>query len=68
MPATGDTLEVEFTHRRCRRRSEPGQVLRLTAWCWVAVADGRFDRVAVRSGDRCAHAKIHRAVIRRERP
>jgi hypothetical protein len=65
LPATGVSPEVEFTSGRPRPCSQPGMVLRLTAWCWVAVADGRFDRVAVRSGDRCARAKIHRAKIHR---
>src|SRR5215510_9254159 len=33
-------------------------LLRLTSWCWLAVADGRFDRVAVRSGDACVRSRI----------
>ena len=73
LPVTGTSPEVEFAFGRRRPGSQPGTVLKLTPWCWLAVADGRFDRVAVRSGDRCARAKIHRAkihsaMIRRGRP
>jgi hypothetical protein len=73
MPATGTYPAVEFAFGRYRPGSQPGTVLRLTSWCWLAVADGRFDGVAVCSGDRCARAqihraKIHRAKIRRVRP
>jgi hypothetical protein len=63
LPPTGASPEVEFTLSRRRPCSQPGTVLRITSWCWLAVADGRFDRVAVRSGDRCV-----RGTIRRGRP
>jgi hypothetical protein len=58
MPVTGDSPEVEFTLGRRRPYSWPGTVLRPTSWCWLAVADGRFDRVAVRSADGCFIARI----------
>jgi hypothetical protein len=60
MPVSGASPEVEFTLGRHRPYQQPGAVLRLTSWCWLAVADGRFDRVAVRSGDDCVRARIHR--------
>jgi len=65
LPATGASPEVEFTLGRQRPSSQPGTLLRLTPWCWLAVADGRFDRVTVRSGDRRARATIHGAPIHR---
>jgi len=67
LPATGASPAVEFTVGRRRSYSQAGIVLKLTSWCWLAVADGRFDRVAVRCGDRCSSAKVHRAKIRRGR-
>ena len=60
MPSTGASPEVEFTLGRRRRYSQPGTVLRLTSWCWLAVADGRFGQVAVRSGDSRVRARIRR--------
>jgi hypothetical protein len=60
MPVTGTGPRVEFTFGRHRPYVRPGTVLRLTSWCWLAVADGRFDRVAVRSGDDCVRARIRR--------
>jgi len=51
MPGTGASPEVEFTLGRRGPYSWPSTVLRLTSWCWLAVADGRFDRTAVQSGD-----------------
>ena len=63
LPVTGAGTEVEFSLGRRRLTSKPGKVLKLTSWCWLAIADGRFDRVAVASGDRPVRLKI-----RRERP
>lgn len=60
LPSTGVSPEVEFTLGRRRPYSRPGTVLRLTSWCWLAVADGRFDRVAIRSADGCIRARIRR--------
>jgi hypothetical protein len=51
MPVAGASPEVGFTIGRRSPYSQPGIVLRPTSWCWVAVADGRFDRVEVQSGD-----------------
>jgi hypothetical protein len=60
LPTTGASPEVEFTLRRHRPYRQPGTVLRLTSWCWLAVADGRFGQVEVRSGDGCVRARIRR--------
>ena len=60
LPVTGAVPEVDFTIGRRPFTVQPGTVLRLTSWCWLATADGRFDRVAVRSGDRCVRAWIRR--------
>jgi len=65
LPVTGASPAVDFTLGRRRSYSESGTVLKLTSWCWLAVADGSFDRVAVRCGDRCARAEVHRAGIHR---
>lgn len=48
-------LEVEFGCRRGCWRGRAGAAVRpgvteITSWCWVAIADGRFDHVTVRSG------------------
>jgi hypothetical protein len=51
MPVTGASPEVEFTLGRRSPYSQPGIVLKPTPWCWLAVADGRFDRVAIQSAD-----------------
>ncbi|HKD88532.1 MAG TPA: hypothetical protein VKB62_08390 [Streptosporangiaceae bacterium] len=58
LPISGAGPEVEFTLGRRRPFMQPGTVLRLTSWCWLAVADGRFDRVTVRSGDACVRSRI----------
>jgi hypothetical protein len=58
MPVTGASPEVEFALGRRGAYSWPGTVLRLTSWCWLAVADGRFDRVAVQSGDSRVSGRI----------
>ena len=58
MPETGASPEAEFTLGLRRPYSQPGIVLRPTSWCWLAVADGRFDRVAVRSADGCFIARV----------
>jgi hypothetical protein len=68
LPSAGASPAVEFTSGRRRPYSRPGTVLKVTSWCWLAVTDGRFDRVAVRCGDRSARGKIHRAKIRRGQP
>ncbi len=60
LPGTGASPEVKFTLGGRRSCPVPGTVLRITSWCWLAMADGRFDRVAVRSGDGCIRARIRR--------
>jgi hypothetical protein len=58
LPMSGTIPEVEFSLGRRRSTRQPGAVLRLTSWCWLAAADGRFDRVAVWADGRCIRAKI----------
>jgi len=57
-PVTGASPEAEFILGRRRSYSQPGIVLRPTSWCWLAIADGRFDRIAVQSGDSRIGARI----------
>jgi hypothetical protein len=59
VPASGASLlAVEFSGGRHGRDAIPAAVIEITAWCWLAVADGRFDRVVVRSGDRCVEHRL----------
>jgi hypothetical protein len=58
LPMSGGRPEVEFSLRRLLRTRQAGTVLKVTSWCWLAVADGRFGRVAVWSADRCVRARI----------
>jgi hypothetical protein len=59
LPAAGARISVEFSSRpRAGRRAVTAAVIEITPWCWLAVADGRFDRVAVRSGGRCLQHKV----------
>ncbi len=61
LPAAGAHVAVEFSSRRHRCRSVPAAVIDITQWCWLAVADGGFDRVAVQSGGRCVQHKVPRS-------
>jgi hypothetical protein len=58
LPMSGGSPQVEFSRGRPRRTPHAGTVLRVTSWCWLAVADGSFDRVAVWSADRHVRARI----------
>jgi hypothetical protein len=58
LPMSGASPVVEFSLGRRRLARQPGTVLRLTSWCWLAAADGHFDRVAVWADDRCVRARI----------
>ncbi|HEY2312094.1 MAG TPA: hypothetical protein VGH96_00665 [Streptosporangiaceae bacterium] len=58
LPAAGGGLAVEFRGGTIRRRAAPAAVIKITDWCWIAVADGRFDRVVVSSGARCLQHKL----------
>jgi len=60
LPVSGTAPEVEFSRGRCWLSRPLGTVLELTSWCWLAVADGHFSRVAVRSDGRCVRARIRR--------
>lgn len=61
LPMSGAAPEVEFSRGRMRSSRMPGTVLETISWCWLAVADGSFERVAVRANDRCVRAMIRRA-------
>jgi hypothetical protein len=61
LPSAGADIAVEFSSRPGRRRAVTATVIEITAWAWLAVADGRFDRVAVRSGGRCLQYKVPRS-------
>jgi hypothetical protein len=60
LPSTGASPDVQFTLGRRRPYPQPGTVFRPTSWCWLAVADGRFDRVVVRSGVGGVRARVRR--------
>jgi hypothetical protein len=65
LPAPGARLEVEFSCRRGRWRGPAGPTVRpgvteITSWCWVAIADGRFDHVCVRSGSASVRHRLAR--------
>jgi hypothetical protein len=61
LPAAGAHVAVEFSNGPGSRRAVTAAVIEITAWCWLAVADGRFDRVAVRSGGSCLQHKVPRS-------
>lgn len=61
LPAAGASIAVVFSSRPGRRRAVTAAVIEITAWCWLAVADGQFDRVAVRSGGRCVQQRVSRS-------
>jgi hypothetical protein len=50
LPATGDRIAVEFSCGTVRRHAHSATVIEITGWCWLAVADGQFDRVVVGVG------------------
>jgi hypothetical protein len=66
LPAPGARLEVEFSRRRGGWRGRAGSptvrpgVTEITGWCWVAIADGRFDHVCVRSGSASVRCRLNR--------
>jgi|HubBroStandDraft_4_1064222.scaffolds.fasta_scaffold456421_2 hypothetical protein len=58
LPATGGWLAVEFSSGTVRRYAHRAAVIEITGWCWLAVADGRFDRVVVSSGGRRLQQRV----------
>jgi hypothetical protein len=58
LPMSGATPVVDFSRGRRWPNPRPAAVLKLTSWCWLAVADGHFSRVSVWSADRSVQAKI----------
>lgn len=58
LPVAGAGLEVEFSSGTIRRRAVLAAVIEVTPWCWIAIADGRFDRVVARSGGHCRQHRL----------
>jgi hypothetical protein len=62
--ARGDAaVTVTFARGRLRPRVASADFAFLTAWCWIAVAEGSYDRVTVSYAGR-----RERLVLRRSRP
>jgi hypothetical protein len=65
LPLSGDVLSVEFS-RGLRRKSRhsaavvEATVVKVTSWCWLAVADGPYDAVTVRCGGTAIRARLKR--------
>jgi hypothetical protein len=51
IPLAGGPFTVEFSRGRFRKVREPAVVTEITSWCWLAVADGRYDSVTVHHGE-----------------
>ena len=49
LPLTGAGLAVTFSRGRFSRAAQVAPVVKITTWCWVAIADGQFDAVTVHS-------------------
>jgi hypothetical protein len=60
LPVPADDLEVQFSRGRFRRDMRPAAVIKVSGWCWLAVADGRFDAVTVRLTDRSLRLRLAR--------
>jgi hypothetical protein len=56
----GPDPEAEFSRGLFSRQFRTATVIKLTAWCWIAIAPGRLDRVTVR----CGGQRIHRRLMR----
>jgi hypothetical protein len=63
MPETGSCPQVRFIEPGWRRGTRAATVSQVTAWCWVAVADGSFGAVTARTP-----AGLLRCRIARGRP
>lgn len=50
LPLTAGLPAVEFSRSRRRAPGQPVTPVSVTAWCWLAVADGRYDTVTVSAG------------------
>lgn len=49
LPVDGDLPVVEFSRGRLRSVRERVTPIQVTSWCWLAIAEGRYDAVTVRS-------------------
>jgi hypothetical protein len=70
LPLGGDVLSVEFSRglRRKSRRNATvveAAVVKVTSWCWLAVADGPYDAVTVRCGGTAIRSRLKRLRVGR---
>jgi hypothetical protein len=52
LPPAGPDVAVEFCRGAIRCHCLPAAVIKIYGWCWLAVAEGQFDKAIVRSGGR----------------
>ena len=57
----GQVPVVEFSRGRLRREGRRATVVKVTGWCWAAVADGQFDAVSVTAGGDSARCALRRS-------
>lgn len=56
IPPSGGLPAVDFSRGRLRKVRVVAPVIEISDWCWLAIADGRFDAVTVQ----CGHGGIQR--------
>jgi hypothetical protein len=52
--------EAEFTSGLFVHKAQSAVVIKVTPWCWLAIADGRFDAVTVRCGVQRVRRRLDR--------
>jgi hypothetical protein len=57
LPLSGGLPSVEFGRSR-RGSGQRAQVLPITSWCWLAVAEGHHRTVTVRYGGACIRRRL----------
>jgi hypothetical protein len=57
LPLRGGVPAVEFSRGMFRDSRLAVPPVSVTSWCWLAVADGRYDRVTVRHDGRAARRR-----------
>ena len=62
VPATGARPQAWFCPRRRYGDPQAGAILRPAAWCWIAVSDGRFSTVTVRTGEQICRRRLARCI------
>lgn len=60
LPLTGAGLAVTFSRGRFSRAAQFAPVVKITTWCWVAIADGQFDAVTVHSRTASIRRRLNR--------